>query len=408
MSIAPSQDQTIPKANLMQPTQKSVTLDMANRFGMEPGAFEATVRATCGAADCTREEFAAFLMVARDYNLNPILREMFAFPKKGGGIQPIVSVDGWLTMINRHPQFDGLEFEDVRENGNIVAIEARIYRKDRSKPTIVIEYMSECSRATDPWKQWPARMLRHKAMIQCARYSFGFSGIMDPDEAERMVDITPIPERPQITEFAKPVSASVAAQGMARITDGPNYDLIDEFGAALGNYRAARFASLMLGAMENLQPEGRVAFFEHNEAAVSDIEETGVVFVGDIVEMYTQALVASQPSEETKEPDVQVVIETTPEEEPEEPEKPVVVERDRFWSNETLSHPPESKGKGFNWDAWGTFIRARASEAISVKELTDITTANKGWLDRFTIANPEGSAEMKKHMKECAQKLGSA
>jgi RecT family protein len=51
--------------------------------------------------------------------------------------------------------------------------------------------MAECVRATDPWKKWPNRMLRHKAAIQCARYAFGFSGIMEPDEYERMKDVTP-------------------------------------------------------------------------------------------------------------------------------------------------------------------------------------------------------------------------
>jgi hypothetical protein len=35
-------------------------------------------------------------------------------------------------------------------------------------------------------------MLRHKAMIQCARLAFGFVGIYDQDEAERIVvDVTP-------------------------------------------------------------------------------------------------------------------------------------------------------------------------------------------------------------------------
>jgi hypothetical protein len=42
-----------------------------------------------------------------------------------------------------------------------------------------------CFRNTDPWKQWPRRMLRHKAAIQCARVAFGISGVMEPDEAER-------------------------------------------------------------------------------------------------------------------------------------------------------------------------------------------------------------------------------
>jgi len=33
-------------------------------------------------------------------------------------------------------------------------------------------------------------MLRHKAMIQCARLAFGYGGIYDQDEAERIVDAT--------------------------------------------------------------------------------------------------------------------------------------------------------------------------------------------------------------------------
>ena len=46
-------------------------------------------------------------------------------------------------------------------------------------------FMKECMRNTQPWKQWPARMLRHKAMIQAARIAFSFSGIEDQDEFDR-------------------------------------------------------------------------------------------------------------------------------------------------------------------------------------------------------------------------------
>jgi len=48
--------------------------------------------------------------------------------------------------------------------------------------------MAECKRNTQPWQSHPRRMLRHKAMIQCARLAFGFAGIYDQDEAERIVD----------------------------------------------------------------------------------------------------------------------------------------------------------------------------------------------------------------------------
>lgn len=182
------------------PTQhRSVLSDMATRYGMEPAAFEATVRATCSpggqnARALTREEFAAFLLVAKEYNLNPITREVYAFPKKGGGIVPIVSVDGWISLVNSHGACDGIEFEtENNDKGDPVSVTCRIYRKDRSRPVEVTEYLSECIRDTEPWKM-KRRMLRHKSLIQCARYAFGFSGIYDEDEGEKiaqMRDITP-------------------------------------------------------------------------------------------------------------------------------------------------------------------------------------------------------------------------
>lgn len=167
--------------------RKSITETMANRFNMEAGPFEQTVRATCGAEKLTREQFAAFLLVAYEHGLNPITREIFAFPGKNG-IVPVVSVDGWLRIINTHPQMDGMELEEVFDDAKkLTAVTAKIYRKDRRLPIALTEYLSECDRGTDVWKKWPARMLRHKALIQCARYAFGFAGIYDQDEAERIV-----------------------------------------------------------------------------------------------------------------------------------------------------------------------------------------------------------------------------
>lgn len=174
----------------IQPTRPSLIAKMAQSYDMDPKAFADTVRATCLPEKATNEEFAAFLMVAREYCLNPITREIYAFPKKGGGIQPIVGVDGWFNLINSHPQCDGVEFDDHKDDkGNLTAITCRIYRKDRGRPTSVTEYMDECKRPTEPWQKWPARMLRHKAAIQCARYAFGFAGIIDPEEAERSPEV---------------------------------------------------------------------------------------------------------------------------------------------------------------------------------------------------------------------------
>jgi phage recombination protein Bet len=188
----------------------SVIQDMANRYGMDKKAFEATIRATAMPSNVqvSPEQFCAFLLVAKQYNLNPVTKEIYAFPSKGG-IQPIVGIDGWCNIINSNPMLDGIEFVDHLAEGKLTAITCRIHRKDREHPTECVEYMDECKKGTEPWQKWPARMLRHKALIQCARYAFSLSGIVDQDEAERMemVDVTPPPDiKPYDVDKSKPAS----------------------------------------------------------------------------------------------------------------------------------------------------------------------------------------------------------
>ena len=192
-------------------TRKSILHDMAERYGVEPVAFEAIVRATCSPAvkkdtpprPLTKEEFAAFLLVAKQYNLNPLTREIFAFPKRGGGVVPVVSVDGWVNLVNSHPHSDGFEFYTEHDTkGLLIAISCTQHRKDKSHPTPVTEYLSECVRDTDPWKM-KHRMLRHKAFVQSARYAFGFAGIYDQDEAERIIEAGDVIDREPPAPFEK-------------------------------------------------------------------------------------------------------------------------------------------------------------------------------------------------------------
>lgn len=187
----------------------------------------------------SNEQFVSFMAVANEYKLNPLVKEIYAFPAKGGGIQPIVSIDGWLRIINSHQEFNGMTFKDVLDDkGNLVAVTCSIYKKGIEHPVQVTEYMSECKRNTDPWKQWPARMLRHKAAIQGGRYAFGISGIIDPDEAERYQDTGAIDmgEAKRIefvteqdiedikqaaSEKGLPVEKILAAYGLSHISELP-------------------------------------------------------------------------------------------------------------------------------------------------------------------------------------------
>jgi hypothetical protein len=162
---------------------------MASKYSVEPKKLLETLKKTVfrGATD---DELVALVVVSNEYGLNPLTKEIYAFPAKGGGIVPVVSIDGWIRMMNDHPQFDGIDYEfEHGEDGKLIACTSIIYRKDRTKPVRVTEYMIECRRNTEPWKM-EHRMLRHKATIQGARVAFGFSGISDEDEAASIPGLT--------------------------------------------------------------------------------------------------------------------------------------------------------------------------------------------------------------------------
>ena len=172
---------------------------LSERLGMGNSGNDVTetLKSTAfkGGVQVSDAQMVALLIVAQQYGLNPFVRELYAFPDKGG-IVPVVSVDGWSRIMNSHDQFDGMEFKQDDQSCTCI-----IYRKDRTHPISATEYMDECKRDNSPaWKSHPRRMLRHKAMIQAARLAFGFTGIYDQDEAERIVeiDVTPKSQSKQV------------------------------------------------------------------------------------------------------------------------------------------------------------------------------------------------------------------
>jgi phage recombination protein Bet len=191
------------------PSQKQSALAvMASKFSVEPTKLLDTLKATL-MPKATNEEMLSFVVVANQYGLNPFTREIYAFPARNGGIQPVVSVDGWIKMMNSHPQFNGIQFSTEDKDGKPFSVTATIHHKERSHPVEVTEYFSECYRATEPWKVNPRRMLRHKALIQCARVAFGFSGITDEEEVIPQAPVNVTPSRPIFRSKLEPVTQPV-------------------------------------------------------------------------------------------------------------------------------------------------------------------------------------------------------
>jgi len=204
---------------------------MAAKINVDPAKLHQTLKATVF-KNATDEELLALVVVANTYGLNPLLKELYAFPAKGGGIVPVVSIDGWVSMVNGHPQMDGMQFEEhSSDDGKLESITCRLWRKDRNRPIEVTEHLSECKRGTDPWKM-EHRMLRHKALMQCARYAFGFSGVTDEDEASDtpgLRDVTPSKAKVSVSApkvsidpFKKPTPVEAEpAQDVADMPDAP-------------------------------------------------------------------------------------------------------------------------------------------------------------------------------------------
>ncbi|WP_252180127.1 recombinase RecT [Endozoicomonas sp. 4G] len=153
----------------------------------------------------TREQLLSLLSVADQYQLNPFIRQLWGLPDRKGAILPVISVDGWIKIMNSYPESDGMEFiysdqmvrmdEDTRNCHEWV--DCVVYRKDRSHPVKVREYLDELYRPAPikngkkfpgPWQTCPKRMLRHKAQAQGIRVAYGLSGLFEPDEAERILE----------------------------------------------------------------------------------------------------------------------------------------------------------------------------------------------------------------------------
>lgn len=201
----------------------SLMATFAAKYNVDPekmgGALKATAFKTGkNEPEVSNEQLLMLVLVSNQYNLNPFLKEIYAFPDQKGGIVPVVGVDGWLRIINEHPQFKSMELRWAEHEPGEVSewFECEIARKDRDKPIVIREYLAECKRNTGPWNSHPRRMLRHKAIIQCGRVAFGFSGIYDPDEAERIanaIDVTPPGAKPKTEAPRARADAQPAIQG---------------------------------------------------------------------------------------------------------------------------------------------------------------------------------------------------
>jgi len=178
-----------------------------------------TIRRTV-AKGATDDEFRMFMHLAKTYGLDPFNKEIWfiKYVKKGQNpedVEPTImtSRDGYLKIADRHPEFDGLVSDVVREGdkfrkkmdgveheystnrGKIIGAYALVYRKDRKYPIYVFAPFDEYKANTRTWAQYPSAMILKVAESMALKRAFTVSGLVSKEEME--VEQEDIPSEPK-------------------------------------------------------------------------------------------------------------------------------------------------------------------------------------------------------------------
>jgi len=173
-------------ASLAQSTAQSITQSIAQSIGLFNRLIDEELgRAAAGLGVDAAELKAwvdlqlqvpakAILVLLRSMqslHLDPLCEEIGFTQFEVGQWQVLITIEGCSKLLNQHPQFNGLVFNqaDTLIDGVPEWIECTIHRKDREVPTTVREYLTEVRGENSIWQKMPRRMLRHRALQQCVR-----------------------------------------------------------------------------------------------------------------------------------------------------------------------------------------------------------------------------------------------
>ena len=171
------------------------------------------------AKHCTDAEFQMLVYVAKQYNLNPLLKEVFAQKyknKRTGEWSPasiIVTRDGFVSIAHQTGDFEAMqsrvEVVQMPINRNGVQRDwqykgiCSIYRKGAEHPFVFEAYEDEYNSNTNVWSDKPKTMIMKVAESQGLRKAFKLNGLYTEDEMPPAEDHEKTPEGhkpPALTE----------------------------------------------------------------------------------------------------------------------------------------------------------------------------------------------------------------
>ncbi len=199
-----------------------------------------TIKNTVGRGS-SDSEFLLFIQQCKATGLNPFKREVWLIPgkeKQNGDRTPaqiMTGINGFYAIANAHPLFDGIELEYGPEivvelkaqkaptKTSVVApewVEAKVFRKDRSRPQSARAYWREYSKDLVSyyghptiWAQIPSVMLSKCAESMALRKAFPqeLNGLYTQEEMPAEYASTSQPaEAPAGRPAAKPATKPAA------------------------------------------------------------------------------------------------------------------------------------------------------------------------------------------------------
>jgi phage recombination protein Bet len=139
------------------------------------------------APNATNTEFELMMYMARKYNLDPLLRQIWLVKFGDSPAQIYAGRDGYLEIAHRSGHFDGMkswvEYEED-EKGVRRPLKGKcvVYRNDMTHPFESEVLFKEYTTGKNLWASKPSIMLIKVAESVCLRKAFRVSGLYDPDE----------------------------------------------------------------------------------------------------------------------------------------------------------------------------------------------------------------------------------
>lgn len=136
----------------------------------------------------TNDEVALFISLCQNLKLNPLIREAYLVKyddKKPA--QQIVSLGAFMRIAEDNPNFDGMEDGIIVQSGDKIIERqgtlllqnekllggwAKVYRKDRTRPTVTKINLKEYSKGQSTWLAMPSTMINKCAKVGALRSAF--------------------------------------------------------------------------------------------------------------------------------------------------------------------------------------------------------------------------------------------